>query len=68
MMIISSNSTICEHGFSCINREKSGLQTRLGEDTLYHIMGINIDGLSIDNFDTEKFVCFKGKKNKDMAK
>ena len=29
---------------------------RLGEDTLDHIMCINIDGPSLDNFDTEKFV------------
>ena len=29
---------------------------RLGEDTLDHIMCINTDGPSLDNFDTEKFV------------
>ena len=32
------------------------MRTRLGEDTLDHIMHINIDGPSFDNFDTEKFV------------
>ena len=39
-----------------MNREKSVLQTRLHEDTLDHIMCINIDGLSLDNFDTENFI------------
>ena len=28
------------------------LQTRLREETLDHIMDINVDGLSLDNFDT----------------
>ena len=55
-MTISSNTALCERGFSYINREKSVLQTRLGEGTLGHIMRINIDGPSLDNFDTEKFV------------
>ena len=31
-------------------------QGALGEDTLDHIMHIYIDGPSLDNFDTEKFV------------
>ena len=39
-----------------MSREKSVLQRRLGEDTLDHIIRINIDGPSLDNFDTEKFV------------
>ena len=39
-----------------MNREKSVLCTGLGEDTLDHIMHINIDGPSLDNFDSEKFV------------
>ena len=39
-----------------MNREKSVLQTRLGQDNLDHIMRINIDDPSFDNFDTEKFV------------
>ena len=29
---------------------------KTGEDTLYHVMCINIDGPFLDNFDTEKFV------------
>ena len=53
-MTISSNTALCERGFSYINREKSVLQTRLGEGTLGHIMRINIDGPSLVNFDTEK--------------
>ena len=53
-MTISSSTAICECGFSCINF--SVLQTRLGEDTLGHVMAINIDGPSLDNVDTEKFV------------
>ena len=36
--------------------EKSVLQTRLGEDTLDYIIRINIDGPSLDNFDTDKSV------------
>ena len=44
------------NGFSCMNREKSVVCTGLGEDTLDHIMHINIDGPSLDNFDSEKFV------------
>ena len=55
-MTISSNIVICERGFSCMNRGKSVLQTRLDEDTLDHIMYITIDGPSLDNFDPEKFV------------
>ena len=55
-MTISSNTTVCECGFSCMYRKKSVLQTRLVEDTLDHIMRINIDGPSLDNFDTETFV------------
>ena len=56
MMKISSNTALCERSFSCMNREKSVLQARLGKDTLGHIMRINIDGPSLDNFETEKFV------------
>ena len=56
MMAISSNTAACNCGFSCINREKYVLPTRLGEDILDHIMLINIDGSSLDNIDTEKFV------------
>ena len=55
MMTIRSNTAVCECGFCCMNLEKSLLQTRLGEDTLDH-MCINIDGLSFNNFHTEKFV------------
>ena len=39
-----------------MNREKPVLRTRLGEDTLDHIMRIKIIGASLDNFNTEKFV------------
>ena len=39
-----------------MNREKPVLRTRLGEDTLDHLMRINIDGASLDNCGTEKFV------------
>ena len=39
-----------------MNREKSILQTRLAEDTLGHIMHINIDGLSLYKFEFEKFI------------
>ena len=49
MTAISSNTTNCEHGFSCINREESVLRTRLGADTLDHTMSINIDGSFLDN-------------------
>ena len=49
-------STFVKLVFFCMNREKSVLRTRLGKDTLDHIMYINIDGPSSDNFDTEK--CF----------
>ena len=38
-----------------MNKEKSVLWTRLVEDILDHIMHINTDGPSLDNFDTEKF-------------
>ena len=55
-MTVSSNNAVCERGFSCMNTEQSVLRTRLGEDTLDHIMRINIDDASLDNFDTEKFV------------
>ena len=44
MMTISINIAVCERDFSCMNREKSVLQTRLSEDTLDHIMRISIDG------------------------
>ena len=39
-MTISSNTPACERDFSCMNRGKSVLQTRLVEDTLDHIMRI----------------------------
>ena len=39
-----------------MNREKSVLQTRLGEDNLDHGMRINIDVPSLVNSVTEKFV------------
>ena len=55
-MTISSNTAVCERGFSCMNREKSVMRTRLGENTFDHIMCINIDDSSLDNIDTEKFV------------
>ena len=51
MMTISSNTAVCEPGFSCMNREKYVLQTRLGGDTLDYIMCINIDGESLDNLE-----------------
>ena len=55
LMTISSNIAVCEHGFPCMNRRKSVLQIRLGEDIRDNIMRINIDSLFLDNFDTEKF-------------
>ena len=39
-----------------MNRKKSALQLRLGEDNLDHYININIDDPSLDNFDTEKLV------------
>ena len=39
-----------------MNRETSVLRTRSGEDILDHIMRINIDNPSLDNFGTEIFV------------
>ena len=39
-----------------MNREKSVLQKRLGQDTLDRSMRINIDGPYLHNFDTEKLV------------
>lgn len=56
MLTISSNTAVCECGFSCMNRENTVLQTKLSEDILDLIMVINIYGPSLDNFDTEKFV------------
>ena len=47
---------VCECGFSCLNREKPVLRTRLREHILGHIMHINIDDPSLDNCDTVKFV------------
>ena len=47
---------VFERDFSCMNREKPVLGTRLGEDTLDNIMRIKIIGASLDNFNTEKFV------------
>ena len=47
---------VCERGFSCMNNKKSLLRTRYSEDTLEHITHMNIDGQSLDNFDTEKLV------------
>ena len=44
MMTISSNTAICERGFSWINRKMSVLQIKLGEDTMDQTMRINIDG------------------------
>ena len=55
-MTIGSRTAFYERGFSYMNREKSVLRTRLGEDILDHIMYINIDGWSLDIFDTENFV------------
>ena len=49
MMTISSNITICEQGFSCMNREESAQKTGLGVHTLYHILCLNIDGSFLDN-------------------
>ena len=56
MMTVCSNTAVCECGFSCMNRKKSVLRTRLGKYTLNEIMRINIGGPSSDNFDTEKFI------------
>ena len=42
-MTISSNTAICERGFSWLNRKMSVLHVKL-EDTMDHIMRINIDG------------------------
>ena len=57
MITISSNTAVFERGFFFfINREKSVLQIRLGEDNLDHIMCINIYSPSFDNFDTDKSV------------
>ena len=39
-----------------MNREKSVIRKRLGQDTLDRSMRINIDGSYLDNFDTEKLV------------
>ena len=39
-----------------MNKEKSVLRRRLGEDTLDYVMRDNIDDPSLDNLDTEKFV------------
>ena len=48
-MTISINSTICEHGFSCMNREESVQRTRVGVDTLDHTLCIYIFGSFLDN-------------------
>lgn len=56
MMKICGNTAVCEHGFSCMNSEKSVLPTRLRENTLDHIMHINIDVPFLDNFDTSNSV------------
>ena len=53
-MTISSNTAICERGFSCMKRKMSVLQKRLGDYTLDHIMRINDP--SLENFETEKIV------------
>ena len=39
-----------------MNREKSVMRKRLGQDTLDRSMRINIDGSYLNNFDTEKLV------------
>ena len=39
-----------------MNKEKSVLRRRLGEDTLDYVIRNNIDGPSLNNLDTEKFV------------
>ena len=49
MMTISSNTTICEQGFSCMNREESAQRPGLGVHTLYHTLCLNIDGSFLDN-------------------
>ena len=39
-----------------MNREKLLLQAKLGENTKDHVMHINIDGPSLDNFETENLI------------
>ena len=39
-----------------MNKEKSVLRRRLGEDTLDYVIRNNIDDPSLNNLDTEKFV------------
>ena len=39
-----------------MNKGKSVLRRRLGEDTLDYVIRNNIDGPSLNNLDTEKFV------------
>ena len=56
MTTTSSNTAVYKRGFSSMNREESVLQTRLGDYSLDHLMWVNIDGPSLDNFDAEKFV------------
>ena len=53
MATISPSTAACEHGFSAMNREKNSLRTSLSDARLQDILRICINGVSLDEFDSE---------------
>ena len=53
MMTFSASNAACKHGFSCMNKQKTTLQTTLSHSSLDDIMWICIGGKEISNFDPD---------------
>ena len=53
MMTFSASTVASERGYSCMNKQKTTLQTTLSHSSLDDIMRICIDGKEISNFDPD---------------
>lgn len=53
MATVSPSTAACERGFSAMNREKNSLRTSLSDARLQDILRICINGVSLDEFDSE---------------
>ena len=56
MATISPSTAAFERGFSAMNREKNSLRTSLNDARLQDILRICINGVSLDEFDSESAI------------
>ena len=54
MLVLPLATACCEHGFSTLKRIKSDWRSRLGTETLDHLMRISIDGPDLESYNAAR--------------